>query len=140
MLGLNQVAASTWGATFRHSRQIYNSVIRPTIGFGASVWYTPSEKPGKAKGIAVKLAKHQNIGLRRVAGAYKATAIDVLKVETHYPSLHIYLDRLVVRTIIRLKDARHKPVVEVVRACIRRKTIGRKTPTLKPTSTVSKEV
>jgi len=87
----------------------------------------------------VKLAKHQNTGLEMVAGANKATAIDVLKVETHCPPLHIYLERLVAGTIIRLKDAGHKTVVEAARVRIQRKTIGRKKPTPKPIPAVSKE-
>ena len=58
--GLQQVAASTWGATFRHSRQIYNSVVRPAISFGAAVWHTPSKQPDKPRGVVRKLEKIQN--------------------------------------------------------------------------------
>ena len=45
--GLSAVAASTWGATFRHARQVYNSVVRPAVCFGATAWHSPSRTPEK---------------------------------------------------------------------------------------------
>ncbi len=72
------MATSTWGATFRHVRQVYNLVVRLVVYFGA------------------------NRCLRTVAGAYKATPIKALEVETHTLLIYIYLDRLVVGACLRL--------------------------------------
>jgi hypothetical protein len=36
---LTRIAASTWGAAFGRSRQVYSSVVRPLLSYGASVWH-----------------------------------------------------------------------------------------------------
>src|SRR6266480_1667345 len=115
--GLSAVAASTWGATFRHARQVYNSVVRPAVCFGATAWHSPSRAPEKPQGIAKKLGRIQNRCLRTVAGAYKATPIKALEVETHTPPIHIYLDRLVAGACLRLQGKEYKRVVR--QACDR---------------------
>ena len=91
--GLYRVIASTWGATFRHARQVYSVVVRSALCFGAPAWHKPSEDPAKVQGLANQLEKHQNGCLRTVAGAYKATPIRQLETETFIPLLATYLNQ-----------------------------------------------
>jgi hypothetical protein len=87
---LTRMTASTWGASFVRARQIYSSVVRPLLAYGAVVWYTPaSESTGKIKGLAAKLRTVQNKYLRTVAGAYRATPVESLETETYIPPIDL---------------------------------------------------
>jgi hypothetical protein len=87
---LTRTTASTWGASFSRSRQVYSAVVRPALAYGAGIWHIPGTNT--AKGLAAKLQPVQNKCLRVVAGAYKATPIRALETETHTPPLDLYLD------------------------------------------------
>lgn len=87
---LTRLTASTWGASFARSRQIYSSIVRPMLAYGAASWHSPTE--GKAKGVAAKLRTVQNKCLRTIAGAYRATPIQALETETFIPPIDLYLD------------------------------------------------
>ncbi|PQE33417.1 reverse transcriptase protein [Rutstroemia sp. NJR-2017a WRK4] len=87
---LTRLTASTWGASFAWSRQIYSSVVRPMLTYGAMLWHSPTE--GKAKGVAAKLRTVQNKCLRTIAGAYSATPIQALETGTFTPPIDLYLD------------------------------------------------
>ena len=95
---LMRLSASTWGATFTKARQIYSAVIRPAMTYGAAIWHTPSPS-GRRKplGVAAKLVTTQNACLRRVAGAYKATPIAALEVETYTRPLDLELNAQMAR-------------------------------------------
>jgi len=90
---LTRIAASTWGCSLARAREVYTKVIRNALAYGASAWHTPSED--KPRGIARSLLTAQSSCLRVVAGAYRATPIRSLEVETHIPPLDIYLNRRV---------------------------------------------
>jgi hypothetical protein len=87
---LIRITASTWGASFSRARQVYLAVVRPALAYGAGIWYTPGT--GSAKGLAAKLQPIQNKCLRVIAGAYRATPVKALEIETHTPPLDLYLD------------------------------------------------
>src|SRR3982074_3898507 len=88
---LVRTTASTWGASFLRVRQVYSAVIRPAMAYGAAAWHTPAKGPnGNVQGVAAKLERIQNKCLRVVAGAYRATPIRSLEVETCTPPLDLY--------------------------------------------------
>ena len=91
---LNFTAASTWGACFRTSRQVYTAVVRAAIAYGAPVWHSLSKAIDKPQGIVRKLTKVQNKALWKVSRAYKATLILRLEIKTLVPLLNYYLDGL----------------------------------------------
>src|SRR5258708_6309474 len=89
---LVRMTASTWGASFLRARQVYSAVVRPAMAYGAAVWHTPAGPNGKVKGVAAKLERIQNKCLRVVAGAYRATPIRSLEIETFTPPIDLHLD------------------------------------------------
>jgi hypothetical protein len=91
---LTRLAGSAWGCSLLRAREIYTKVIRSAITYGAGVWHHPSTQ--RVKGIARKLATTQSQCLCIVAGAYRATPIRLLEVETATPPLDLYLDKRVV--------------------------------------------
>src|SRR3984893_4015457 len=110
---LVRTTASTWGASFLRARQVYSAVVRPALAYGAAVWHTPTERPnGKAQGLAAKMERIQNKCLRVVAGAYRATPIRSLEVETCTPPLDLYLDSRLATFQKRLENSEVSRVIE----------------------------
>ena len=68
-------------------------MIRSTIAYGASTWYTPPIVEGNPQGTAKRLGAWQSNCLQGVAGAYKATSVRQLEIEADVPHLGLYLDR-----------------------------------------------
>ena len=63
------------------------------MAYGVAAQHTLAKGPnGKVQGVVVKLERIQNKCLRVVAGAYRATPIHSLEVETCTPPLDLYLD------------------------------------------------
>jgi hypothetical protein len=58
--------------------------------YRAALWHSPKEKA--LSGLAGKLAKYQNQGLRQVLGAFKATPIKQLETEAYVPPLDLWLN------------------------------------------------
>ena len=94
----SRLAALTWGCRVEKARQIYNSVIRSTLAYGASTFYTPKDKPSV---LLSGLAREQSKNLRTILGAYQATPIRLLEKEANITPLDIYLRK-------RLEDFNHR--------------------------------
>lgn len=123
---LLRISTSTWGATFRRSRIVYNSVVRPAMSYAAGVWHTPALAGQRPKGIAAKLVTDQNRCLRAVTGAYKAVPTPDLETEAYVPPLDLFLDGRVAAYVQRIKDTDVER--EIQRACqwIRRRSRKRR--------------
>src|ERR1700716_4174343 len=124
---LVQTIASTWRASFLRARQVYIVVVRPALAYGAAIWHNPSKEPNKrAQGIAVQLQPIQNKCLRIVAGAYKATPIQSLEVETYTPPLDLYLDSRLAKFRERLTQTETGKVIQEACSTIRDRLKKRK--------------
>lgn len=62
--------------------------------YSSAVWHAPSKIKRAKKETTSKLAVIQKKCLRVVAGAYKATPIDVLEMETMIPPMQEYFNFL----------------------------------------------
>jgi hypothetical protein len=69
--------------------RLYTAAARPALLYGCSAWYAPEDTPEHRKGIARKLQAIQGRYLRAISGAYKATAIQALEIETYTPPIHL---------------------------------------------------
>ena len=67
------------------------SVVRPSITYGASIWYTPQGVASSRKHVDRKLETLQNKSLRRVLGAYRAVGSRILEKEAGIPPISIVL-------------------------------------------------
>ena len=85
---LTRFAVSIWDCDLIRIREVYIKVIKTAMVYGAGVIYNPS-RPKVVRGLQVC----QNIGLRRVLGAYKATPIRNLELEAFYPPLDLYFNK-----------------------------------------------
>ena len=64
------------------------------IIYGALVWIKGLEGNNPIATLLASLRKVQNIGLRRIAGAYRAASILSLKRETEVEPINLYLKKL----------------------------------------------
>ena len=101
MYALSRTTTSTWGATLEKARHVYLAVVRPALSYGAALWHSPKGKA--SSGLAGKLAKYQNQGLRQVLGAFKATPIRQLETEAYIPPLDLWLNGRLARFQARLE-------------------------------------
>ncbi len=90
---LTRLAAKTWGPSLVRARELYTKVVRSTLAFGVSAYHQPTPIEGKPRGLVVRLEKEQNGCLQVVAGAYKATPVRNLEVETLVPPLDLYFNK-----------------------------------------------
>jgi len=125
MLALERTTASTWGATMPKARQIYQAVVRSAMLYGAAIWHQPTSNASKPKGLAAKLQKQQNQGLRTVLGAFMATPTRQLETESYVPPLDLWLNGRVARFQAKMG---HSGIAQKIRdACssIRTRILGR---------------
>lgn len=116
-LALTRLAASTWGCSLARARQIYTTVIRSALSYGAPIWHTTPKSNSRAAGPCGDFATTQAECLRIVCGAPKSTPIRYLEAEAEVPPLDIHLSYLTARFEDRLQL---KGTVRLVRtACAR---------------------
>ncbi len=135
---LTRTSASTWGATFVRARQIYTSIVRPMLTYGASSWHTPAVGTNRApKGVAGKLSSIQNKCLRTVAGAFRATPTYSLEVETFVPPIDLYLNNRIAAFQARLQNSSSYETIKQSCATIQRRL--RLRPQRRPVLTLGEE-
>src|SRR4030088_2385146 len=95
------------------ARQIYQAVVRSALSYRAALWHQPTGN--KPKGLAAKLQKQQNQGLRIVLRAFKATPIRQLETESYVPPLDLWLNGRIARFQARIE---HSGIAQMIRdAC-----------------------
>ena len=123
-LALTKISASTWGASFAKARQVYTSVVRPAMTYGSAVWHTPKEIK-KNKATMSKLSVMQNKCLRTVAGAFKATPVEVLEAETFIAPMELHLDHLQMKARYRLRASGQAKLITTACSTIANKLRGK---------------
>ncbi|KAF4442705.1 reverse transcriptase [Fusarium austroafricanum] len=83
---LSMLGGSTWGVTMRELRKIYKGVAVPQMMYACSAWsntnWRTRDKPYTEQTLS-KLQSLQARAARVISGAYKATSIPALDVETY---------------------------------------------------------
>ena len=90
-MALHRIATSTWGAMFNKARTVYTSIIRLAMTYGAPIWFSLIGKEATKPSLTRQLGTIQNCCLCIVLGAYKATPIPLLELETGIPPIQTYL-------------------------------------------------
>ena len=75
------------------------------MAYGSQVWTKGSEGNNPTDKLLAPLRKVQNIGLRRIAGAYKAASIQGLERETDVEPIDLYLEKLRLHRADKVKTA-----------------------------------
>ena len=125
---LDSISKSTWGVRLEFARKLYLGAFRPAIAYGAISWFPIANTRGK-KGVLDTLQKWQGKFLRRVLGAYRATANTALEVESFVEPLDLYIQRQALLDY-RTHSTSHRETLlhlehtigEVARRSIRRQT------------------
>ena len=80
--------------------------------YGSIAWHTPGDLMKTKKRVCTKMAVTQNKCLRIVSGAYRATPIKALEVETAVPPIQLHLDRLQAMARLRMMRSGERGVIE----------------------------
>ena len=91
---LSSLSSSTWEGNILSLRRLYLSVIIPQITFCCSVWYCPADQKEHKKSHLQTLESLQGKAARVISGAFRATSLPVLNVETLIPPIDLQLQKL----------------------------------------------
>ncbi len=73
-------------------------MIIPQLAYGASIWYTSTGEKGNQKTLVTQLVQAQATGGRLIAGAFKATSAQALKIEAHLTPIDLELHKKIFQT------------------------------------------
>ena len=96
---------------FQHTRLICLAVVRLTMTYDAPVWTKGLEGNNPIATLLAPFRKVQNIGLRRIASAYKAASIPSLKWEMEVEPINLYLEKL---RLHRADEDKRGPITKVL--------------------------
>ena len=105
------------------ARLVYTSVVRPSITYGASVWYAPQGVVTSRKYVDRKLEVLQNKNLRRILGAYRAVGSRILEKEAHVLLISAVLTAQVANAAKRRHTGKGAQVIKKACATIRNCTV-----------------
>ncbi|KHJ30402.1 hypothetical protein EV44_g3217 [Erysiphe necator] len=88
---ISRLAQSTWGATFKKSKLLYSTIVRPALTYGSSIWAEAGPAGKIPERIVKPLRSIQRKSLKIVTGAYNSTSCRVLEHECSILPIEIYL-------------------------------------------------
>lgn len=88
---ISRLAQSTWGATFKKSKLLYSTIVRPALTYGSSIWAEVGPAAKIPERIVKPLRSIQRKCLKLVTGAYNSTSSRVLEHESSVLPIEIYL-------------------------------------------------
>ena len=104
---------------------MYSAVIRPAITYGAPIWHSITDIRAR-KSQNQRCSTLQNIGLRTVSGAFRATPIPVLEAECTIPPIDLYMDSLHASFHQRLIRSKTQELINLACSRIRNQLRGRR--------------
>ncbi|KAI0992166.1 hypothetical protein K3495_g16020, partial [Podosphaera aphanis] len=87
---ISRLTQSTWGATFRKSKLLYSTIVRPALTYGSSIWAEAGPAGKIPERIVKPLRSIQRKSLKMITGAYNSTSCRVLEHESAILPIEIY--------------------------------------------------
>jgi hypothetical protein len=106
LLATGRISSSTWGAGLMKSRLLYQTIVKPTILYGAGVWHGPQGTATASKAIQRRLEVAQNQHLRKATGAYRAVNARILEKEANIPPITWTMNELAAKAAGRRQTSR----------------------------------
>ncbi|KAF6525599.1 hypothetical protein HZS61_011394 [Fusarium oxysporum f. sp. conglutinans] len=109
---LGSLGGSTWGVTMREMRKIYKGVAVPQMMYACSAWsnanWRTTDKPYTERTLS-KLQSLQARASRVISGAFKATSIPALDIETYLLPVELQIFKHNVNALGRIGPGDHGP-------------------------------
>lgn len=102
---LRTITGSTWGSSLHRGRDIYQTVVRPALSYGANTWAPISDTKEHRKGMSNLLQSLQGKCLRVIAGAYRSTSTEALEIETFVRPLDLHVEESALKTALQMRSA-----------------------------------
>jgi hypothetical protein len=103
---LRSIASSTWGASIKAMRMIYQGVVVPQLLWGVAAWYSPGSHVVPAKQlnqVVTGLIRIQRRAAILISGAFKSTAGMALDIELFMVPIRLRMQQIIEETAIRLR-------------------------------------
>ena len=88
--------------SFHTIRKIYLAVVVPQMSYGCSVWYTPKGEKRHNHGHVKVLQSLQHRALKTISGAFQATSIPALDIETFILPISQRLEQIACEAAVRI--------------------------------------
>lgn len=125
VLAIGRLASGRFGLPHRFIRNLFISVVRPKMEYGAVLWYTPVQKVADSTrrrgttGFADRLSRVQRIAARLVTGAFKTAPTDALEYHADLMPMDLQLNTAVYGAALRLASLpEHHPLYKQVHKCL----------------------
>ena len=103
-MAMSNVAKATWGAQFKHIRQLFITVVATRTDYAASIWHRPKDyRRSQTTTQTTKLAGVQRLAMKAILGCFKTTSTRAMEIETELQPPHIRLETKVLRTMTRIQ-------------------------------------
>ena len=89
--GIKVLANTVRGLSQKHIRILFKTCVVPILTYASPVWFRLDRSQ---IGLVGSLEVVQNISLRQIAGAFRTTPIDALRVLSHQPPMFNTLQKL----------------------------------------------
>ncbi|KAI1002476.1 hypothetical protein K3495_g5726 [Podosphaera aphanis] len=88
---ISRLAQSTWEATFKKSKLLYSTIVRPALTYGSSIWAEAGPAGKIPERIVKPLRSIQRKSLKIITDAYNSTSCRVLEHESAILPIEIFL-------------------------------------------------
>ncbi|KAG7403415.1 Retrovirus-related Pol polyprotein from type-1 retrotransposable element R1 4 [Fusarium oxysporum f. sp. rapae] len=109
---LGSLGGSTWGVTMREMRKIYKGVAVPQMMYACSAWsnanWRTRDKPYTERTLSKLQSLHARAS-RVISGAFKATSIPALDIETYLLPVELQIFKHNVNALGRIGPGDHGP-------------------------------
>jgi ribonuclease HI len=123
-MAFSSVAKTTWGAPFRHVRQLFQAVIAPRTDYAAIIWHRPKDDRSTAGTVQNRrLVTIQRPAMKAILGCYKTPPTAAMEMETGLQPPWIRLQTKVLLSTTRMQSLSSKhPIQEWLTNALRTRT------------------
>ena len=123
-MALSSIAKTTWGAPFKHVRQLFQAVIAPRTDYAALIWHRPKDDGSTAGTVQNRrLTTIQRLAMKAILGCYKTTPTAAMEIETGLQPPWIRLQTKVLLSTTRMQSLSSKhPIQEWLTNALRTRT------------------
>jgi hypothetical protein len=82
-LAISRIAKSTWGSTYKHTRDLFNAVVSVRMDYVAIVWHRPT-KHERPQASLSKLETAQRTAMKAILGMFRTTTTLSMEIDTSF--------------------------------------------------------
>jgi len=113
-LALSRIAKSTWGATYRQLRTLFNTIVATRMDYAAIVWHRPTKRGQTITSDKVEAA--QRTAMKAILGTFRTTTTSALEIDSFLLPTHLRLRKKVLQSYTCMQTTQEKhPIHQVIK-------------------------